>query len=211
MEYFEKIRILEALLFAAPKPLSAKHLLTSFNPNEDIEQLLLDLQSKYEDFGINLKEVAGKWMFRTATDLSFLLRKEVEEEKKLSRAAIETLAIIAYHQPVTRAEIEDIRGVGLSKGVLDVIIEASWVKPKGRRRSPGRPMTYGTTENFLIYFGLNSVKDLPGIAELKAAGFLSNMNNSRLKLFEDDEISSVREHQEELQIAEHLLAELPAQ
>ncbi len=198
MEYLEKIRILEALLFAAPKALSAEHLKESFNPDEDIEQLLLDLQLKYESFGVNLAEVAGKWMFRTATDLSFLLRKEVEEEKKLSRAATETLAIIAYHQPITRGEIENIRGVGLSKGVLDVIIEATWVKPKGRRRSPGRPMTYGTTENFLIYFDLSSIKDLPGIAELKAAGFLSNMNSSRLKLFEEDE----KEHQEELQIEE---------
>ena len=202
MEYLEKIRILEALLFAAPKALSAEHLKESFDPDEDIEQLLLDLQLKYETFGVNLAEVAGKWMFRTAVDLSFLLRKEVEEEKKLSRAATETLAIIAYHQPITRGEIEDIRGVGLSKGVLDVIIEATWVKPKGRRRSPGRPMTYGTTENFLIYFDLNSIKDLPSIAELKAAGFLSNMNSSRLKLFEEGEIEEEIEHQEELQIQE---------
>jgi segregation and condensation protein B len=117
-------------------------------------------------------KVAGKWQFRTANDLAFLLRKQAVEERKLSRAAIETLAIIAYHQPVTRAEIEDIRGVMVSKGTIDALMEAGWVRIRGRRRTPGRPVTYGTTEQFLSHFGLEAIGDLPGMDELKAAGFL---------------------------------------
>jgi segregation and condensation protein B len=151
-----------------------------------VDDILKALQDKYADAGVNLVEVAGKWMFQTAYDLAFLLRKEEEKERKLSRAAVETLAIIAYHQPITRAEIEEVRGVGVSKGTLDVLMEATWIKPLGRRRTPGRPMTYGTTEDFLVHFGLNSVKDLPGLAELKATGFLENVNTSRLNLLSDD-------------------------
>jgi len=116
--------------------------------------------------------VAGKWAFRTAPDLAFLLRRETERERRLSRAAIETLAIIAYHQPVTRAEIEDIRGVSVSKGTLELLLETEWIRPRGRRRSPGRPLTFGTTESFETHFGLESLKDLPGLEELKAAGLL---------------------------------------
>lgn len=187
MDNFEQLRICEALLFASDRPLSSIALAEQLAEGSDVDAILLELQKKYETSGVNLKMVAGKWMFQTAEDLSFLLRKEEDKERKLSRAAVETLTIIAYHQPVTRAEIEDVRGVGLSKGTLDVLMEAEWVRPLGRRRTHGRPMTYGTTENFLVHFGLNSVKDLPGLAELKAAGFLENVNTSRLNLLSDDE------------------------
>ncbi len=186
MEIIEQIRIVEALLFASDKPLSTIALADCLPEGAKIDELLADLQAGYAGRGVNLVEVAGKWMFQTAPDLAFLLRKEVEQEKRLSRAAVETLAIISYHQPVTRAEIEEVRGVSLSKGILDVLMEAQWVRPMGRRRTPGRPMTYGTTDHFLVHFGLNSIKDLPGLAELKAAGFLDNVNTSRLNLLNDD-------------------------
>jgi segregation and condensation protein B len=124
--------------------------------------------------GVNLVQVAGKWSFRTAGDLSFLLAREAVEQKKLSRAALETLAIIAYHQPVTRAEIEEIRGVATSRGTIDLLLETGWIRMRGRRRSPGRPVTYGTTEAFLVHFGLDSVGDLPGLEELKGAGLLDS-------------------------------------
>ncbi len=186
MEVHEQMRICEALLFSSNRPLSSIALAEQLPEGSDADSILKALQEKYADAGVNLVEVAGKWMFQTAFDLAFLLRKEEEKERKLSRAAIETLAIIAYHQPITRAEIEEVRGVGVSKGTLDVLMEATWIKPLGRRRTPGRPMTYGTTEDFLVHFGLNSVKDLPGLAELKAAGFLENVNTSRLNLLSDD-------------------------
>jgi segregation and condensation protein B len=185
MEIIEQIRIVEALLFASDKPLSAIALADCLSEGAEINQLLADLQQQYAVRGVNLVEVAGKWMFQTAPDLAFLLRKEVEQQKRLSRAAVETLAIISYHQPVTRAEVEEVRGVSLSKGILDVLMEAEWVRPLGRRRTPGRPMTYGTSDHFLVHFGLNSIKDLPGLAELKAAGFLDNVNTSRLNLLDD--------------------------
>ncbi len=187
MDNHEQLRHCEALLFASDRPLSSIALAEQLPEGSDVETILDELQKKYKSAGVNLVEVAGKWMFQTASDLAFLLRKEEEKERKLSRAAVETLAIIAYHQPVTRAEIEEIRGVGVSKGTIDVLMEAVWVRPLGRRRSPGRPMTYGTTEDFLVQFGLNSVKDLPGLAELKAAGFLDNVNTSRLNLLSDEE------------------------
>ena len=168
----EHLRMAEALLFAAAEPLDAKALSTSLPEGADVAGLVNELQRTYEGRGVNLVCVAGKWQFRTAPDLAFLLRKEQPEQRRLSRAAIETLAIIAYHQPVTRAEIEDIRGVMLSKGTLDVLMEIGWVKIRGRKRTPGRPVTYGTTEAFLVQFGLESVNHLPGVDELKAAGFL---------------------------------------
>jgi segregation and condensation protein B len=136
--------------------------------------LMAQLEERYQSHGVNLVRVAGKWQVRTAKDLSFLLHKEKVEERRLSRAAMETLAIIAYHQPVTRAEIEDIRGVMVSKGTIDALMEVGWVRIRGRRRTPGRPVTYGTTENFLVHFGLENVSDLPGMDELKAAGFLES-------------------------------------
>ena len=168
----EHLRRAEALLYAAEEPLEAKALATLLPEGADVPALLNELQSHYEKRGVTLVCVAEKWQFRTAPDLAFLLRKEKPEQKRLSRAALETLAIVAYHQPVTRAEIEDIRGVALSKGTIDALMEVGWVKIRGRKRTPGRPVTYGTTEAFLVQFGLESVNHLPGTDELKAAGFL---------------------------------------
>ncbi|HWC63663.1 MAG TPA: SMC-Scp complex subunit ScpB [Rhizomicrobium sp.] len=168
----EHLRMVEALLFAASEPLDAKALSTSLPEGADVRGLLEALKLLYEKRGVSLCCIAGKYQFRTASDLAFLLRKEKPEQKRLSRAAIETLAIIAYHQPVTRAEIEEIRGVAMSKGTVDTLMEVGWVKIRGRKRTPGRPVTYGTTEAFLVQFGLESVSHLPGLDELKAAGFL---------------------------------------
>jgi segregation and condensation protein B len=171
-EHRQRLRILEALLFAAAEPLDEKRLAGALKEGGDVGALLIELQAWYAERGINLVRVAGKWTFRTAEDLSFVLERHATEERRLSKAALETLAIIAYHQPVTRAEIEEIRGVSTSAGTLDILLETRWVRPRGRRRAPGRPLTYGTTEEFLGHFGLDSIKDLPGLAELKGAGLL---------------------------------------
>jgi segregation and condensation protein B len=166
------LRVIEALLFAASEPVTSEALAQSLPEGADIRGLLEELQRHYAGRGVNVAQVAGKWTIRTAGDLSFLLRREASEQKRLSRAALETLAIVAYHQPVTRAEIEDIRGVAISKGTLDTLMEVGWVKMRGRKRTPGRPVTYGTTESFLRHFGLNELLDLPGLLELKGAGLL---------------------------------------
>lgn len=168
----EELRLLEAMLFAASQPLSEQELGARLPQGVDVKAALKRLQQDYASRGVNLVRIAGKWMFRTAGDLSWLLSKETVETRKLSRAAIETLAIIAYHQPVTRTEIEDIRGVSTSKGSIDVLLETGWIKPRGRRKVPGRPLTYGTTEAFLAHFGLDAISDLPGLDELKGAGLL---------------------------------------
>jgi segregation and condensation protein B len=168
----QHLRIIEAVLFATAEPVDAAHVASFLPEGTDIAGLLADLQSNYANRGVNLVEVAGKWLFRTADDLGYLLRRETVEQRKLSKAALETLAIIAYHQPVTRAEIEDIRGVAISKGTLDQLLEIGWVRMRGRRKTPGRPVTYGTTDAFLSHFGLNEVGDLPGLQELKGAGLL---------------------------------------
>jgi segregation and condensation protein B len=168
----EHLRMLEAILFAAAAPLDEKSLVASLPRGAALPALLAELEQAYEHRGVNLVRVAEKWQFRTAPDLGFLLRREQTEQKRLSRAGIETLAIIAYHQPVTRAEIEDIRGVALSKGTIDTLMEIGWVRIRGRKRTPGRPVTYGTTEAFLVHFGLENIGHLPGVDELKAAGFL---------------------------------------
>jgi segregation and condensation protein B len=168
----EELRLLEAMLFAASEPLSEKDLAARLPQATDVADALKRLQQDYAPRGVNLVRIAGKWTFRTAGDLSWLLSKETVETRKLSRAAIETLAIIAYHQPVTRTEIEDIRGVTTSKGSIDVLLETGWIKPRGRRKAPGRPLTYGTTEAFLSHFGLDAVGDLPGLEELKGSGLL---------------------------------------
>jgi segregation and condensation protein B len=168
----EKLRILEALLFAATEPLDVRTLAADLPVGEDVAALLVILQERYQPRGVNLVRVAGKWAFRTAADLAYLLERKRQEERRLSRAALETLAIIAYHQPVTRAEIEEIRGVVISKGTLDVLLETGWVRLRGRRRAPGRPITYGTTDRFLEQFGFDSIADLPGLAELKGLGLL---------------------------------------
>jgi len=166
------LRVVEAMLFAAPMPLSEADLAARLPKGTPVRALLADLESLYAGRGVNLVRVAGLWMFRTAPDLGHLLREEAVEQRKLSRAALETLAIVAYHQPVTRAEIEEIRGVATAKGTLDVLLETGWVRMRGRRRTPGRPITWGTTEAFLVHFGLESVGDLPGLEELRGAGLL---------------------------------------
>jgi segregation and condensation protein B len=168
----DQLRILEALLFAASEPLAEAFLRRHLGADDDVAALLEELKGFYTSRGINLVKVAGKWAFRTAEDLSYLLERNAVEQRRLSKAALETLAIIAYHQPVTRTEIEQVRGVGLSKGTLDLLFEQNWIKPMGRRRAPGKPVTWGTTDFFLEHFGLPSLDDLPGQEELKAAGLL---------------------------------------
>jgi segregation and condensation protein B len=170
----EQLRILEALLFAASEPIGEAYLAQHLKSNDDVPALLDELKGFYASRGVNLVKVADKWMFRTAEDLAYLLERSAAEQRRLSKAALETLAIVAYHQPVTRAEIEEIRGVSASVGTLDVLMEIGWVRPRGRRRAPGRPITYGTTDEFLVHFGLGSIKDLPGLAELKGAGLLDS-------------------------------------
>jgi len=165
-------RMIEALLFASAEPLAAEDLAARLPEGIDIAGVLRELQETYASRGVNLVQVAGKWSLRTAEDLSFLLSRDAVEQKRLSRAALETLAIVAYHQPVTRAEIEEIRGVATSRGTLDMLLETGWIRMRGRRRAPGRPVTYGTTEAFLSHFGLDTVGDLPGVEELKGAGLL---------------------------------------
>lgn len=169
---FEHVRILEAVLFAAKEPLGEKKLANFFTEEVEVKPLLKEIQKTYETRGVQLVQRGGAWAFRTAEDVAERLSEYRENVKTLSRAAVETLAIVAYHQPVTRAEIEEIRGVSLSKGTLDVLFEAHWIKPRGRRRTPGRPMTWGTTVTFLDQFGLEKIDDLPGVDELKNAGLL---------------------------------------
>lgn len=168
------LRIVEALLFASSEPLAATEIAAYLGEGADPAALLAVLQADYAGRGVNLVRRGDKWAFRTAEDLGFLLRREETENKALSRAALETLSIIAYHQPSTRAEIEEVRGVQTGRGTLDLLMEAGWVKMRGRRRTPGRPVTYGTTEAFLDHFGLESLGDLPGLEELKGSGLLSN-------------------------------------
>jgi segregation and condensation protein B len=165
-------RAVEALLFAAAAPLSAAELARRLPEGADVGLALSALSARYAGRGVELECVADRWRFRTAPDLAFLMTEEREEPRRLSKAAMETLAIIAYHQPVTRAEIESVRGVQLSKGTLDVLLEMGFVRLRGRRRSPGRPVTYGTTDLFLEHFGLPTLADLPGAQEMKAAGLL---------------------------------------
>ena len=171
-ELIQETRIVEALLFAATEPVSTDFLAERLPEGTDIGAILEDLQTLYATRGVNVARVAGKWSLRTAEDLSPHLRIERKVSRKPSRAAVESLAIIAYHQPVTRSEVEEIRGVSVSKGSFDVLLEAGWIKPVGRRRTPGRPTTWGTTPNFLEEFGLDSLADLPGVDELKASGLL---------------------------------------
>jgi segregation and condensation protein B len=187
----EKLRILEALLFAASEPLSVEMLSRHLKSTDDVTALLLELQGFYAGRGVTLTRIAGRWAFRTADDLAYLLERHAQEERKLSKAAMETLAIIAYHQPVTRAEIEEIRGVATSAGTLDVLMETGWVRMRGRRRAPGRPITYGTTSEFLDHFGLDAVKDLPGVAELKGAGLLDATLPADFKVPEPTDVAAL--------------------
>jgi segregation and condensation protein B len=170
----EELRLLEALLFAASEPLDQATLAKRLPDGADVKELLQQLQADYALRGVNLVRLGNKWAFRTANDLSWLMTRESTETRRLSRAAIEVLAIVAYHQPVTRAEIEDIRGVVTSKGTLDVLLETGWIRPRGRRKTPGRPLTFGTTESFLSQFSLEALGDLPGLDELKGTGLLDS-------------------------------------
>ena len=177
----ELARALEATLFASAEPLTIDELQQHVGDG-DIEIALGQLSAHYEGRGIELVERGGRWHFQTAPDLAHLLRRTREEPRRLSRAATETLAIIAYHEPVSRAEIEAIRGVQISKGTLDVLMDAGWVRPAGRREGPGRPLLYATTQEFLTHFGLGSRRDLPGIDDLKAAGLLDPLDDNAFQL-----------------------------
>ena len=189
-EVAEELRSVEAVLFASPEPMSAGEIAGYVGSDVDVAAALGALAGHYRGRGIELVERGGRWHFQTAPDLAHFLRRERDESRKLSRAAVETLAIIAYHEPVSRAEIEAIRGVQISKGTLDVLMEAGWVRPAGRREVPGRPLTYATTAGFLAHFGLASRRDLPGIDELRAAGLLDPVDEAleaQMRFDPDDE------------------------
>ena len=173
-------KLIEAILFASKEPVDIKNLKTKVKRGTDVLKILYNLQDEYKNRGINLVCLAEKWSFRTSSDLSDKLRKEIYVEKKLSKAAIETLAIIAYHQPVTRSEIEEIRGVSFSTGTLEVLFELGWVKPQGRKNIPGKPLMYATSDTFLSHFNINSIDDLPNSEELMAAGLIDNRVDSSI-------------------------------
>lgn len=202
----EAIRIAEAMLFASAEPLGADAIRARLPQGADVAAVLSELQALYAPRGVNLVRVAGKWGFRTAGDLAYVLAPERPEPRRLSRAALETLAIVAYHQPVTRAEIEEVRGVSTSKGTLDTLLDTGWLRLRGRRRVPGRPVTYGTTPAFLEHFGLDAIGDLPGLDELKGAGFLEGNLAGELSVPLPSDDSTLREDEDALE--EDLLASL---
>jgi len=195
----EDVRIAEALIFASAEPLDESAIARRLSGSADVEAVMDELRRLYEGRGVNLVRVARRWMFRTADDLAWALARERDEKRKLSRAALETLAIVAYHQPVTRADIEEIRGVAVSKGALDVLMEAGWVRMRGRRKAPGRPITYGTTTEFLVEFGLNAIADLPGLDELKGAGLFEGKLPSRYDLPQPDDAPALRVDEDPLE------------
>ena len=200
----EAVRICEALLFAASEPLSEAQLAARLPDGVELTDVLSELKRFYSVRGVNLVKAASKWSFRTAGDLAWLLSRDAREQKKLSRAALETLAICAYHQPVTRAEIEDIRGVAISKGTLDVLLETGWVRLRGRRKAPGRPVTYGTTEAFLSHFGLERVGDLPGLDDLKRAGLFDGRLPPGFGVPAPNDDSALMEDEEPLEASDML-------
>lgn len=197
----QNIRILEALLFASAEPVSTKDLHERMPEGADVGGALMELKEQYKGRGVNLMESDGHWAFRTAADLAGVLEIQREAQRKLSRAAMETLAIVAYHQPVTRPEIENIRGVATHKGTLDTLMEMGWIKPGRRREAPGRPMTWVTTPGFLDHFSLESLTDLPGLEDLKASGLLDRRPAIEAiptgNLFEDDEDFASLENSED--------------
>jgi len=208
----EELRLLEAMLFASTEPLDVAALAKRLPDSADVKSLLEQLQADYAMRGVNLVRVANKWTFRTAADLSWLMTRESTETRRLSRAAIETLAIIAYHQPVTRAEIEEIRGVITSKGTLDVLLETGWIRPRGRRKTPGRPLTFGTTEAFLSQFSLEQLGDLPGLDELKGSGLLDTRLPTGFSVPNPSDDPALREDEEPLDSSDELqltLAPIP--
>jgi segregation and condensation protein B len=201
-ERLSAMRMIEALLFASRDMLGADEIAARLPGKTDIPAVIADLQRAYATRGVNLVEIGGKWGFRTAEDLSYLLSREQVEERRLSRAALETLAIIAYHQPVTRAEIEEIRGVSTSRGTIDVLLETEWIRMRGRRRTPGRPVTYGTTDAFLEHFMLTSVSDLPGLEELKGTGLLDSAVPAGFSVPVPDDSAELRDGEDPIDEAE---------
>ena len=206
----EALRLLEALLFASAEPLDEATLANNLADGADIKEMLHLLQAEYAPRGVNLVRIGRKWTFRTAADLSWLLTKETTETRKLSRAAVETLSIIAYHQPVTRAEIEEIRGVQAAAGTLDVLLKTGWIRPRGRRKAPGRPITYGTTEAFLSNFGLEEIGDLPGLEELKGSGLIEGSLPAGFGVPIPSDDSTLREDEDPLDPGDLDLALAPA-
>ena len=189
----DQLRAVEALLFASSDPLDEKTLTEILPKNADIEKILEKIQELDKGRGVELTKVNNKWMFKTASDLSFIMQKEAKVQKKLSKAGLETLSIIAYHQPVSRAEIEEIRGVSVSPGTIDSLLELNWIRIKGRRKAPGNPITYGTTEEFLVHFDLSNIRDLPGLDELKSTGLLdSNLPPDMFPI--NDDIDPIEEN-----------------
>jgi segregation and condensation protein B len=189
----DQLRAVEALLFASSDPLDEKTLTEILPKNADIEKILEKIQELYKGRGVELTKVNNKWMFKTASDLSFIMQKEAKVQKKLSKAGLETLSIIAYHQPVSRAGIEEIRGVSVSPGTIDSLLELNWIRIKGRRKAPGNPITYGTTEEFLVHFDLSNIRDLPGLDELKSTGLLdSNLPPDMFPI--NDDIDPIEEN-----------------
>ena len=195
----EELRLLEALLFASAEPIDQATLAKRMPDGVDVKAALAQLQAEYAPRGVNLVRVANKWTFRTAGDLSWLMTRESTETRKLSRAAIEVLAIVAYHQPVTRAEIEEIRGVVTSKGTIDVLLETGWIRPRGRRKTPGRPLTFGTTDAFLSQFSLEALGDLPGLEELKGTGLLDSRLPTGFSVPSPSDDATLREDEEPLE------------
>jgi segregation and condensation protein B len=206
----EELRLLEALLFASSEPLDQATLAKRMPEGVDVKTALAQLQADYASRGVNLVRVANKWTFRTAGDLSWLMTRESTETRRLSRAAIEMLAIIAYHQPVTRAEIEEIRGVVTSKGTLDVLLETGWIRPRGRRKTPGRPLTFGTTEAFLSQFSLETLNDLPGLEELRGAGLLDSRLPYGFNVPTPSDDPALREDEDPLEEGDLELALVPS-
>jgi segregation and condensation protein B len=180
-DHAESLRLIEALLFASSVPVTEMEIADRLPEGSDVAALLAELEHHYRDRGVTLAKIAGGWTFRTAPDLAQRLKLETTVQRRLSRAAVETLAIVAYHQPVTRAEIEEIRGVQISKGTMDTLMEAGWIAPKGRRETVGRPVTWGTSEAFLQHFSLGDLSDLPGMEELKAAGLIGGRAPTSLR------------------------------
>lgn len=218
---FAHLRLIEALLFSSAAPLGRAQLARHLPEDANLDEIMEELSNLYANRGVNLVNLGARWAFRSAPDLAPLMQIETKSERKPTRAAIETLAIIAYHQPMTRGEIEEVRGVALSRGTLDTLLEAGWIKPKGRRKTPGKPVTWGTTEAFLDHFSLESLESLPGVAELKAAGLIDTRpavtaigGRGRLldpgEAGEDVEREAQNEDGEELDLAEALAADFGA-
>lgn len=192
----EQERMVEAILFATAEPVTVREIESRMPHGCDPAEALVHLRKRYEGRGISLMKIGDSWAFRTAADLGFLMQKETVETRKLSRAAIETLAIIAYHQPVTRAEIEEIRGVSVSRGTVDQLLEMDWIKFGRRKMTPGRPVTFVVTQGFLDHFGLESARDLPGLKELRAAGLLESRPSPISTSTEDDEDAEIDQQSE---------------